>query len=497
MQQFSAYFIEKTQLANGTFEFSFRVDSGVEVDFLPGSYVWLILPGVPEDDPRGNRRAFSLSGYDAETKTLKILFRTSLSGYKRTLEHLPDGTEVQMLGPAGSAFHWQTDFLPSRPQYLICGGVGVAPYLHYVRRLPRFENGSPAPLHLHFVNTKAERAFSLDELQRLSAEKRFSFTHSLGIFQASELLSVLDHQLPLSECEFFISGTQPFVQRVYDELSASGIPLQQMRFEQFYPVTNSQISQYFARLQNGDFPTEAQTNPFRMLVDGTSSHLIVTDENGLIVFANQAAQDITGFSLSEMMGSTPRLWGGEMSAEFYETLWKKIKWQRETVVHEIQNRRKNGEKYFALARITPLVENEQVIGFISSEEDITDRVQMEKAILLDKQKDEAMLNSIGEGLVAHDQAGNVILLNEAAKTMLGYSSEELVGQKFVEVVRAEDERGNAIPAAERSLTKAFQLLGPLVDDHVYVRKNGSKFVVQVTNSPITDGEKIWCDSGIP
>ncbi|MCD8484343.1 PAS domain S-box protein [Candidatus Woesebacteria bacterium] len=476
-------------MARDTFEFSFRVESGEEIDFLPGSYIWLILPGVPEDDPRGNRRAFSLSGYDTETKILKILFRTSLSGYKRTLEHMPENTEVQILGPAGSTFHWDVDFSVVKPQYLIAGGVGVAPYLHYVRRLPGLEQSVPNPLHLHFVNTKEDRAFMLDELQRLSAQKRFSFAHSLGIFQASELLSVLDHPVPLSECEFYISGTQPFVQRVYEELSTSGIPLHQMRFEQFYPVTNTKISQYFARLEDQDSASEAPIDPFRLLVDGTSSHLIVTDENGLIVFANQAAQDITGFSLSEMMGSTPRLWGGEMPAQFYQDLWQKIKVERKTVVHEIQNRRKNGQKYFALARITPLIEEDQVIGFIASEEDITERVQMEKAILLDKQKDEAMLNSIGEGLVAHDQSGNVILMNAAAQTMLGYSSDDLVGQKFVEVVRAEDERGNVVSAEERSLTKAFERLEPLVDDHVYVRKNGSKFVVQVTNSPILDGEK--------
>ncbi len=67
-----------------------------------------------------------------------------------------------------------------------------------------------------------------------------------------------------------------------------------------------------------------------------------------------------------------------MSKGFYEKMWETIKVKKQVFKAEIENRRKNGEKYIAVATISPLLsEDEELMGFVGIEEDIT---EMKKAV---------------------------------------------------------------------------------------------------------------------
>lgn len=80
-----------------------------------------------------------------------------------------------------------------------------------------------------------------------------------------------------------------------------------------------------------------------------------------------------------MLGNTPRLWGGMMSRKFYIDFWKRIK-SGESFDGEITNRRKNGEIYYSIAHIEPIFgENKEIIGYIGTEEDVSDIVKINRA----------------------------------------------------------------------------------------------------------------------
>ncbi|KKS17318.1 MAG: PAS domain S-box, partial [Candidatus Uhrbacteria bacterium GW2011_GWB1_41_7] len=59
---------------------------------------------------------------------------------------------------------------------------------------------------------------------------------------------------------------------------------------------------------------------FKLAVENASEHIIITDPNGKILYANAAAQKVTGFSLPELLGNTPRLWGGLMDPKYYQQM---------------------------------------------------------------------------------------------------------------------------------------------------------------------------------
>ncbi|OGK35738.1 hypothetical protein A3F60_00385 [Candidatus Roizmanbacteria bacterium RIFCSPHIGHO2_12_FULL_39_8] len=114
---------------------------------------------------------------------------------------------------------------------------------------------------------------------------------------------------------------------------------------------------------------------YKLAVESSSNHIVFTDKNGYILYANKAAEILTGYSFAEMKGKTPRLWGGLMPKEFYAKMWKTLKEEKKPFVGEIKNRRKKGETYTAIARISPLLDkNRQLLGFVATEEDISERV---------------------------------------------------------------------------------------------------------------------------
>jgi PAS domain S-box-containing protein len=178
------------------------------------------------------------------------------------------------------------------------------------------------------------------------------------------------------------------------------------------------------------------------LVNSSSHHTIVTDPEGRILFANRAAQQITGFSLSEMRGNTPRLWGGLMSRDFYESLWmsKKTGLSIET---EVRNRRKNGEIYYVYAHISCIRdENGEIIGFIGNEEDITTLKEAEQKASENSKRFLELTERIPEmyWITEFQPAEHVVYVSSVFEKLFHMSKDKLIAnpRAWVKSVHPED-----------------------------------------------------------
>ena len=121
---------------------------------------------------------------------------------------------------------------------------------------------------------------------------------------------------------------------------------------------------------------------FRMAADSASDHIVITDAEGVVLYANPAAARITGYSHDEILGKKAggrELWGGMMPLAFYEEMWRTIKIERRVFSGEITNRRKNGDIYQALASISPIVDNGNLLFFLGIERDISRDKEVDRA----------------------------------------------------------------------------------------------------------------------
>ncbi len=122
-----------------------------------------------------------------------------------------------------------------------------------------------------------------------------------------------------------------------------------------------------------------------------------------------------------------------------------------------------------------------------------------------KAKDEAILSSIGDGMIATDQNARVIFMNEAAEKLIGWKREEVIGKLWFEVVPMEDDKGNTIPDDKRPIIQAIfhgksttttTTTTTTTSIYYFVRKDKTKFPVAVTATPIILNGKVIGAIGI-
>jgi two-component system phosphate regulon sensor histidine kinase PhoR len=106
------------------------------------------------------------------------------------------------------------------------------------------------------------------------------------------------------------------------------------------------------------------------------------------------------------------------------------------------------------------------------------------ALRIQEAKDKALIESINEGVIAFDHDMNILFANKASKQMLSMENEDLLGKPLTEVIRAEDEDGAPIQPGERAARIALTSGKSVTLKYYYVRRDGSRFPVLVTASPI-------------
>ncbi len=289
------------------------------------------------------------------------------SGYITTLFSLKPGDEVKIHGPFGHSFI--IDQNSKNNIIMIAGGVGIAAFMPMIKTIR--DKKYPIKCYLVYLNRSPEKTPFLSELEEIKkGSDFFDFSVKYTYFTWKDV-SDIRNQLG-SESKWWITGPQAMVDLVYSELSSNGINRSDMVFENYYPTPKNNLT--IEKVHN----QLTSDNLFAKAIQNSTNHTVITDVEGKVLFANHAAEKITGYTLSEMVGNTPRLWGGMMSHDFYVDFWKK-KLSGEPFEGEIVNRRKNGDLYYAVAHIAPIFGNEkEIIGYIGTEEDITEMKKQEK-----------------------------------------------------------------------------------------------------------------------
>ncbi len=117
-------------------------------------------------------------------------------------------------------------------------------------------------------------------------------------------------------------------------------------------------------------------------LDAAANGIVITDVNGNIVWANPAVTQLTGYSLAELLGQTPRLLKSDkMEPELYQEMWKTILDGR--VWHgDVINRRKDGSLYYEDMTITPVRSEDgtHITHFIAIKQDVSARREVERKL---------------------------------------------------------------------------------------------------------------------
>jgi PAS domain S-box-containing protein len=182
-------------------------------------------------------------------------------------------------------------------------------------------------------------------------------------------------------------------------------------------------------------------------VEQVGEIILITDTEGNIQYANPAFEKITGFSVQEALGKTPRiLKSGKHPPEYYRILWDTLA-RGETWSGNFINRRKDGTTYEEVAVISPVRDREgRIINYVAVKRDVTGEKLMEEQLL-----QAVKMEAVGKlaGGIAHD-------FNNLLTGIMGYS--DLLLQGIGKNSGMADNLQEIRKAAERASALTRQLL---------------------------------------
>ncbi len=113
----------------------------------------------------------------------------------------------------------------------------------------------------------------------------------------------------------------------------------------------------------------------------TPDMVLITDAEGLILYANAAAEAISGYPKSELQGQNPRLFkSGQHEAGFYRSMWEVLQ-RGETWKGHIVNKRRDGVLWNSEAVISPVFGKDgELKNYLCTARDITLERQLQEAV---------------------------------------------------------------------------------------------------------------------
>lgn len=447
---------ERKEITAGTVEIAFDI-SGKNFPFQGGQYVEVSLPQLLYGDERGKSRNFSIVSSPNDKKYLRIAFRSSESGFKKTLCESAVGSEVEVSGPFGDMA------LPndsSVPIIFVAGGIGITPFLSMLRFIT--EEKLPYTITLLYANKEKSNAAYLAELEAMAKQNpRFSLQSHFGIINEETIRKAVDGK-DAKSVSWFVVGPPAMALETVKIIQGLGVSKERVRFTEFGGYTAPIVDQSVAPvsqaavLANEIVRIETIPGLSESLLQALDKNVLVsvTDLNGSILYANSKFVEVSKYTLEELIGKNHRiLKSGFHSSRMYEDLWQTISsgkaWRG-----EIKNKAKDGSSYWVDANIAPIFsKNNTVSGYIAIRFLITERKELEEKMeeskkammnLLedvlhekdiserrteDLQKFQSAVENTSQHVIITDLEGVIIYANPAVTQTTGYSPAEIVGKK--------------------------------------------------------------------
>lgn len=226
------------------------------------------------------------------------------------------------------------------------------------------------------------------------------------------------------------------------------------------------------------------------ILDMTYEGIISIDQTQGIVLFNKGAERIFGYRAEEALGQPLDMLIPAKFRDIHRRQVTQFAQEGPDARYtggrpEIEGCRKDGSRFPAEASISRVeVGGKQVLTVVLR--DITARKQAEDTLAAERELLATTLKSIGEGVIATDLEGQIVLINHAAVQLTGYSREEALHRPIWDVLSAVDDTTEKAVAIPPSL-EAFRQRGLVAEDEaILVGKDGHRLPISSRVTPLMD-----------
>ena len=227
--------------------------------------------------------------------------------------------------------------------------------------------------------------------------------------------------------------------------------------------------------------------------------IVVSDDKGRNLFVNPAFCEMTGWTKDELVGvSAPYpYWPEEEIPEILDAFDSALAGQTPRQGYELRFCRSDGTRFDVLIKVAPLLDSDDKrLGWLAVVSDISSIQQTRRELLRAEAATrqellyrQAIEKATTVGLIAVDQNGRPISINETYCKMLGYSQDEILALSppypfWPAEEREKIEKAFALHLAGQTPPEGFTLR--------FVKKDGTPIDLLITAAPIHDaqGEQI-------
>lgn len=217
---------------------------------------------------------------------------------------------------------------------------------------------------------------------------------------------------------------------------------------------------------------------YRRLVENLNEGVIAVDEAGRITFANPRMEEILSCPAHRLIGSPVAGFIAGTSPGGKNPLCQETDRKQE---FELDLLASDGGRVHALVVTSPVFDAAGVFhGCFAGVLDITDRKRAEEALRQSEQKYRLVVESLSEGIWVIDRDGCTSFVNPRMAEMLGYTSEEMIGESFYSFLA---------PSCGSTMWDHLNSRDDGVREQYeceFVRKDGGSITALMIASPFTD-----------
>ncbi len=229
---------------------------------------------------------------------------------------------------------------------------------------------------------------------------------------------------------------------------------------------------------------------FRSLIENAPFALAMYDKDGRYLYVNPKFTEIFGYTLHDISDRQTWLlkaYPDEKVRKNVLNTWKAdmaAKAAGEKMPRSFEVVCKDGTAKM-ISFITVKLENGD---FIVSMDDITKRRVAEDALAEETGRLAVTLRSIGDGVIATDRSGKIVLINAVAEQLTGWKQHEATGKNLGEVFCIIDEKTRT--ACENPVEEVLRsgTVTELANHTVLISKTGQEMIIADSGAPIRDSK---------
>jgi PAS domain S-box-containing protein len=217
--------------------------------------------------------------------------------------------------------------------------------------------------------------------------------------------------------------------------------------------------------------------------------LMSIGKNSSLIYVNKAWEKITEYKSKDVINKIKPLilQAVEKKPEQKKRLFRAIKLGH-VFQEEMEWKTKTGKIITVDSLFMPIVNEGKIVEWFNTIRDITDKKNIEKSVVDVKNRNEAILDSIGEATFACDNNDNIILFNKISEKMTGYSSKNALGVNYKKIFKLIDSKTRKPKYGFIEKLKLKNNIQLMDLNTILIKSDGTEIPILDSASPVIDSE---------